>query len=157
VTGECDPHVSYGFGAQAVLLEVDEETGETDLIKLWAANNVGKAINPAMVYGQSAGGAVMGLGYALCEEIIHQDAKLRTRRFSEYHVPTALDIPPEFVDIQVEKADPTGPYGATGLGETPLMPTVPVVLGAIADAVGVQLNSIPATAERVWQALQDKN
>jgi putative selenate reductase molybdopterin-binding subunit len=98
----------------------------------------------------------MGLGYALSEEIIHQQGKLRTRRFSEYHVPTSLDIPPEFVDIQVEKPDPTGPYGATGLGETPLMPTVPAVLGAIADAVGVYLDTIPATAERVWQALQNK-
>jgi xanthine dehydrogenase molybdenum-binding subunit len=87
---------------------------------------------------------------------VHQEGKLRTRRFSEYHVPTALDIPPEFVDIQVEKADPTGPYGATGLGETPLMPTAPVVLDAIADAIGVYLDAIPATGERVWLALQNR-
>ncbi len=153
-TGVCDPHISYGFGAQAVLLDVDVETGEVDLLKLWAANDIGKAINPAMVYGQSAGGAVMGLGYALTEEIIHQDGRLRTRRFSEFHVPTVLDIPPEFVDIQVEKADPTGPYGATGLGETPLMPTTPAVLDAIADATGVYLSVTPATPERVWQAIK---
>ncbi|MBN1933035.1 MAG: xanthine dehydrogenase family protein [Anaerolineae bacterium] len=153
-TGECDPHISYGFGAQAVLLDVDVETGEIDLLKLWAANDIGKAINPAMVYGQSAGGAVMGLGYALSEEIIHRDGRLRTRRFSEFHVPTALDIPPEFVDIQIEKADPTGPYGATGLGETPLMPTTPAVLDAIADATGVYLSVTPATPERVWLAMK---
>ena len=75
---------------------------------------------------------------------------------ADYLTPQAEDFSKWYTEI-VQKADPTGPYGATGLGETPLMLTVPVMLGAIADAVGVQLNSIPATAERVWQALQDKN
>ncbi len=153
-SGECDPHISYGFGAQAALLDVDVETGEVEVLKLWAANDIGKAINPAMVFGQSAGGAIMGLGYALTEEIVHREARLRTRRLSEFYVPTVLDIAHEFVDIQIEKADPTGPFGATGLGETPLMPTAPAILDAIADATGgVYLDEIPATSERVWQAL----
>ncbi len=153
-TGECDPHISYSFGAQAVLLDVDIETGEIELLKLWAANDIGKAINPTMVYGQSAGGVVMGLGYALTEEVIHRAGRLHTRRLSEYHVPTVLDIPAEFVDIQIEKADPTGPYGATGLGETPLLPVTPAVLNAIADATGVYLGQTPATPERVWMAIK---
>jgi len=99
VSGECDPHISFSFGAQVALLEVDTETGEVEVLKMWVANDMGKAINPAMVYGQSAGGMHMGLGYALSEEIVHQEGRLRTRRFSEYHVPTVLDMPRQFVDI----------------------------------------------------------
>jgi CO/xanthine dehydrogenase Mo-binding subunit len=154
VTGECSPHFSYGYGAQVALIEVDIETGEIDVLKVWSANNAGKVINPAMVYGQSAGGLHMGLGWTLMEEIIHQDARLRTRRFSEYPVPTVLDMPREFVDLQIEVPDPTGPYGATGIGETPLLSTAPAVLDALADATGVRLDLLPATPDRVWQALQ---
>jgi CO/xanthine dehydrogenase Mo-binding subunit len=87
------------------------------------------------------------------EEIIHQDARLRTRRFSEYPVPTVLDMPREFVDLQLEVPDPTGPYGATGIGETPMLSTAPAILDALADATGVRLDTLPATPDRVWQAL----
>jgi CO/xanthine dehydrogenase Mo-binding subunit len=153
ITGECSPHISYSYGAQVVLIEVDTETGEVQVLKLWAANDSGKVVNPAMVYGQSAGGMHMGLGYALMEEIVHREGRLRTRRLSEYHVPTVLDMPREFVDIQVECIDPTGPYGASGIGETPLLPTAPAILNAIADATGVYLDVLPATAERVWLAM----
>jgi len=153
ISGACDPHISYGFGAQVALVEVDVETGEVQVIGLWAANNVGKAINPAALFGQSAGGVHMGLGYALSEEIVHREARLRTRRFSEYYVPTALDMPQQFVDIQVECPDPTGPYGATGVGEVPLLPTAPAILNAIADATGVYVNVLPATPERVWRRM----
>ena len=155
VTGECDPHFSYGYGAQVALIEVDTATGEIDVLHIWSANNAGKVINPAMVYGQSAGGLHMGLGYALMEEIIHQEARLRTRRLSEYHVPTALDMPRQFTDIQIEVPDPTGPYGATGIGETPLLSTAPAILNAFANATGVRLYALPATPERVWRALQE--
>jgi CO/xanthine dehydrogenase Mo-binding subunit len=155
-TGECDPHFSYAFGAQVALVEVDVETGEVEVLKLWAANDVGQAINPAMVYGQSAGGVHMGLGYALTEEIVHRSSRLRTRRLSEYCVPTVLDMPAEFVDIQVECPDPTGPHGAKGVGETPLLSAPPAILNAVADATGVYVNTLPATPERVWRALQGK-
>jgi CO/xanthine dehydrogenase Mo-binding subunit len=97
----------------------------------------------------------MGLGYALTEEIVHLEGRLRTRRLSEYYVPTVLDMPRTFVDIQVECPDPTGPYGAKGVGETPLLSTAPAILNAIADAVGVQLDVLPATPERVWRAIQE--
>ena len=150
-TGVCDPHFSYSYGAQVALVEVDVETGEVEVLDLWAANNVGKAINPAMVYGQSAGGVHMGVGYALSEEVVHQGSRMRTRRFSEYHLPTVLDMPQAFTDIQVERADPNGPYGATGIGETPILSTAPAILNAIADATGVYLRAIPATPERVWR------
>jgi CO/xanthine dehydrogenase Mo-binding subunit len=154
VTGECDPHFSYSYGAQVALIEVDTETGEIDVLDMWSANNAGKVINPAMVYGQSAGGLHMGLGYALMEEVVHEGARLRTRRLSEYYVPTALDMPTRFHDIQIEVADPTGPFGATGIGETPLLGTAPAILNALSDAVGLRLTIIPATPERVWRALK---
>ena len=153
VTGECSPHFGYGYGAQVALIELDMETGEIEVLQVWSANNAGKVINPAMVYGQSAGGLHMGLGYAIMEEVIHQDARLRTRRFSEYHVPTALDMPRDFVDIQIEVPDPTGPYGATGVGESPILSTAPAILNAIADATGAYLDALPATPERVWRAV----
>ncbi len=153
LTGECSPHFSYGYGAQAVLVDIDTLTGEIELLKVWSANNAGKVINPATVYGQSAGGLAMGLGYTLMEEILHQAGQLRTRRLSEYHVPTALDMPPAFVDIQIEVPDPSGPFGATGIGEVPLLSTAPAVLNALADGTGIYLDTIPATPERVWRAL----
>ena len=153
VTGECSPHFSYGYGAQVALIDVDTETGEIELLKVWSANNAGKVINPATVYGQSAGGLAMGLGYALMEEVVHEAGQLRTRRLSEYYVPTALDMPREFVDIQIEVPDPSGPFGATGIGEIPLLSTAPAVLNALADATGTYLDTLPATPERVWHAL----
>jgi CO/xanthine dehydrogenase Mo-binding subunit len=153
-TGECDPHISYGYGAQVALIEVDIETGEVEVLKLWAANDVGTAVNPAAVYGQSAGGVVMGLGYALTEEIAHREGRLCTSRFSEYFVPTVFDIPREYVDIQVECPDPTGPYGVKGVGETPLLPTAPAILNALADAAGIEIDDLPAIPERVWRAMQ---
>ncbi len=153
-TGQCNPHISYSFGAQCALVEVDLETGETELLKMWSANDIGKAINPQLVYGQNAGGVHMGVGYALMENFIAKEGYVKSRRFSEYHVPTVLDMPKEFVDIQVEVADPTGPYGATGLGETPTLPTAPAIVNAIADATGARVYNLPADAEAVWWALR---
>jgi CO/xanthine dehydrogenase Mo-binding subunit len=153
VTGECSPHFSYGYGAQVALIDVDTETGEIELLKVWSANNAGKVINPATVYGQSAGGLAMGLGYALMEEIVHEAGQLRTGTLSEYYLPTVLDMPREFVDIQIEVPDPSGPFGATGIGEIPLLSTAPAVVNALADATGTYLDTIPATPERVWHAL----
>jgi len=96
----------------------------------------------------------MGLGYVLMEEFIQQEGLPKTRRFSEYHIPTALDMPRQIVPIIVEVPDPTGPYGAKGAGEMTTLPTAPAVLNAIYDAVGVRLVQLPATAERVWLAMK---
>lgn len=153
-TGQCEPHVAYSFGTQIALVEVDVETGEVELVKMWASNDCGRVINPAMVFGQSAGGAHMGVGYALMEDFVQQQGVARARRFSEYAIPTVLDMPAEFVNVDVEVPDPTGPFGAKGLGETPTLPTAPAILNAIADATGVRVTSLPASPERVWRALQ---
>lgn len=153
-TGQCEPHITYGYATQIALVEVDTETGEVDVLKVWAAHDVGRAVNPEMVLGQIGGGVHMGLGYALVEEFIQQEGLVRTRKFAEYQIPTVLDMPPEIVPIIVEVADPAGPYGAKGLGEMTTLPTAPAVLNAIYDAVGVRLERLPATAERVLMEIK---
>ena len=152
-TGQCEPHISYSYATQIALVEVDTETGEVDLLRMWAATDIGKAINPEMVYGQVAGGIQMGVGYALMEHFIQQEGQVRTRRLSQYYIPTAVDMPRRLESIIVEVPDPTGPFGATGLGETPTLPTAPAILNAIADAIGARLYQLPATPERVWRAI----
>lgn len=95
----------------------------------------------------------MGVGYALTEHFIQKDGRALTRNFSEYQIPTVLDMPREFENIIVEVPDPTGPFGAKGLGETPTLPTAPAILNAIHDATGLWLDRLPATAESVYMAL----
>jgi CO/xanthine dehydrogenase Mo-binding subunit len=154
-TGICEPHFSYGYATQIALVEVDVETGETEVLKFWAAQDVGKAVNPEMVRGQAGGGVHMGLGYALTEEYIQQEGVAKTRHLSEYYIPTVKDMPREFTSLIVEVPDPTGPFGAKGVGEMTTLPTAPAIISAIHDAVGVWIDEFPATAERVWRALQD--
>jgi CO/xanthine dehydrogenase Mo-binding subunit len=156
-TGMSYPHFSYGYAAQIALVEVDKETGETELLKFWAAQDVGKAINPKMIKGQSAGGVHMGVGYALTEEYIQQEGMAKTRHLSDYYIPTVIDMPEEFMSVTLEVPDPTGPYGAKGTGEMTTLPTAPVIISAIHDAVGVWIDTLPATAERVWRAMQGKS
>jgi CO/xanthine dehydrogenase Mo-binding subunit len=156
-TGMTVPHFAYGYAAQVALVEVDAETGETEILKFWAAQDAGKAINPAMVKGQAAGGVHMGVGYALTEEYVQQEGVAKTRHLADYYVPTVMDMPREFASITVEVPDPSGPYGAKGIGEMTTLPTAPVILSAIHDAVGVWIDEFPATAERVWRAMQGKH
>ena len=153
-TGECEPHIGYGYATQIALVEVDTETGEVDVLNVWAAHDVGKAVNPEMVRGQIGGGVQMGLGFALMEEFIQQEGQVRTRKFAEYQIPTAMDMPVEIVPIIVEVPDPSGPYGAKGLGEMTTLPTAPAILNAIHDGTGVRLERLPATAERILVALK---
>jgi CO/xanthine dehydrogenase Mo-binding subunit len=155
-TGQCEPHISYTYATQIALVEVDVETGQTDILKFWAATDAGTVVNPLTYFGQQAGGVHMGVGYALTENYIQQEGRPRTRRFSEYHIPTVLDMPREFESIAVESApDPKGPFGATGMGETTTLPTAPAITSAIHDATGVWISDLPASSERVWRALQE--
>lgn len=156
VTGQCNPHISYSYGTEIALVEVDIETGETDVLKMWAAHDAGTVVNPAMYFGQVAGGVHMGVGYGLTEEFILEKGIPRTRRFSEYFIPTVLDMPGELTSVAVEVKDPTGPFGAKGLGETPTLPTAAAIANAIHDATGIWLKRIPATSEVVWRAIQSK-
>ena len=148
-TGQCDPHITYGYATQIALVEVDTETGEVEVLKLWAAQDLGRVVNPGMAIGQIGGGVHMGLGYALMEEFIQEEGLVRTPSFAEYQIPTVLDMPREIVPLIVEVAEPTGPYGAKGLGEMTTLPTAPAVISAIHDATGGWITALPATPEKV--------
>ncbi|MFQ6059655.1 MAG: xanthine dehydrogenase family protein molybdopterin-binding subunit, partial [Anaerolineae bacterium] len=133
---------TYGFAAQAAEVEVDTETGEVKVLKIAAAHDVGRAINPMAVEGQIEGGVSMGLGYGLSEELVLEEGKMLNPNFADYALPTALDMPP--IDpIIVETIDPEGPFGAKGMAEPANNPTAPAIANAVYDAVGVRIKDLP--------------
>ncbi len=138
--GQGKPYAVYGYGAQIAELEVDMKLGTVKLIKITAAHDVGKAINPLLVEGQIEGGIAQGIGMALMEEYIPG----RTENLHDYLIPTIGDVPP-IETILVEVPDPEGPFGAKGLGEHVLIPTAPAILNAIRHATGVLVTKVPAT------------
>jgi CO/xanthine dehydrogenase Mo-binding subunit len=147
-TGEGVPYATYAFATHLVLAEVDVETGRVRVSKVVAAHDVGRAINPSNVEGQIQGGVAMGLGFALTEQFIHGI----TLSLAEYHIPTSMDMP-AITPILVEDQEPSGPFGAKGVGEPALIPTAPAILNAISDALGVRICSLPAHTERVREAV----
>jgi xanthine dehydrogenase molybdenum-binding subunit len=146
---------TYGFGAQMAEVEVDTETGKVRVLRLVCANDVGRAINPMAVEGQIEGGAQMGLGYALTEEVIVQEGRVLNPDFLDYRLFTSADMP-EIEAIIIETDDPQGPFGAKGVGEMGGTPTAAAIANAVYDAVGVRLTTLPMTPERVLKALDEK-
>jgi len=153
VTGECDPNISYGYVAEVVALEVDTETGDIKILKIYCADDVGRAINPMQVVGQIEGCVVQAAGYALMENFIQKDGYVLTNMLSNYLIPTVLDIPEEVESIVLEMAEPNGPYGARGMAEMPYLPLAPAIIHALHDATGVWFNEFPLTPERVLRGL----
>ncbi|MER9766455.1 molybdopterin-dependent oxidoreductase [Mesorhizobium sp. M0189] len=149
--GQGKPYAVYGYGAQIAELEVDLRLGTVKLIKITAAHDVGKAINPLLAEGQIEGGIAQGIGMALMEEYIPG----RTENLHDYLIPTIGDVPP-IETILIEVPDPEGPFGAKGLGEHVLIPTAPAILNAIRHAAGVVVTKIPATPTRIRAAILDK-
>ena len=147
---------AYGFGAQAAEVEVDIETGKVRVLKIVAAHDVGRAINPMYVEGQIEGGIQMGIGYALTEELQVREGRVLNPTFLDYRVPTALDMP-NMETVIIETADPEGPYGAKGVGEMGGTPTAPAIANAVYDAIGIRMHQVPMTGERVLRALKDKS
>ncbi|HSN58279.1 MAG TPA: molybdopterin cofactor-binding domain-containing protein [Clostridiaceae bacterium] len=152
--GSIIPQNAPPYLAQFAEVEVDLETGKVKVVKLVGANDVGKAINPLVVEGQLEGGLAMGIGYALSEEIKY-DSKGRqlNTSFEKYVLPTSMDIP-ELQAIIVEANDPSGPFGAKGVGETGLVATAPAIANAVYDAIGIRFFEIPLTEERVYRAIK---
>lgn len=143
----------WPFGAQAVELEVDEETGMIKVLRVATAHDTGKAINPMAVAGQIEGGVVMGLGYALFEELTYDGGKITNPSFADYKIPTARDIP-KVTAIIVEKPYSSEPFGAKGVGEVALFGIAPAVANAIARAIGVRIKKLPITSEKLLMALK---
>ena len=149
--GQGKPYAVYGYGAQIAELEVDLKLGTVKLVRITAAHDVGKAINPVLVEGQIEGGIAQGIGMALMEEYIPG----RTENLHDYLIPTIGDVPP-IETILIEVPDPEGPFGAKGLGEHVLIPTAPAILNAIRHATGVLVTKVPATPTRIRAAIREK-
>ncbi len=145
--------VHYTTGAQAVELEVDLDTGKIEIIRGVAAFDVGKAINPESVKAQIEGGFVQGLSTALFESLQLKEGVLQNPSFVDYRIATSADAPPDIQALIVEEPQDDGPWGARGIGEHSMVPTIPAVANAIYDAIGVRPGSPPFSAERVYLAM----
>ena len=153
-TGQGQAHPDYVFGAQAVEVAVDVETGEVTVLRSVAAHDVGQCVNRAAVEGQIEGGTQNGQGFALSEEMLYHEGRLLTPSFSEYLMPTSMDMP-KVQSIILESRSGVGPFGAKGIGEPALTPVAPAIANAVADAIGVRVFELPMTPERVVRAIQE--
>ena len=155
-TGQGKPFATYVYATQIAEVDVDDETGEVEVIRIVASHDCGTPINPMLVEGQVEGGISMGVGFALQEEILFDAAGRQVNpNLTNYIMPTALDMPEIEVDI-VKSYDPTGPFGAKGVGEPTSVPTAAAIANAIFDAVGVRVTSLPMTSEKVLAAIKAK-
>lgn len=144
------PNVHYTVGAAAIILEIDKETGKVKIPKIALAVDVGKAINPDLIKGQVIGGIVQGIATVLYEDMRFDDkGKLLNPNFSDYKIPTSLDIPDEIIPILIEVPQSDGPFGARGLGEHTMIPAAPMIANAVENAIGIRIKSLPLTAEKI--------
>ena len=152
-TGQGPVFPDFTYGCHAVDVAVDTETGEVTVLKSVGAHDIGQAINPQAVEGQIEGGALMGQGYALSEELIYEEGKLVSPSFSEYLIPTSMDMP-EITSVILESRSGLGPFGAKGIGEPSLTPVAPAIANAVADAIGGRVFDLPITPEKIVRAIR---
>lgn len=155
-SGYGDYSSAYTYGAHGVEVEVDTHTGQVKVLRVAAAHDVGRTINPSGVIGQINGGVAQGIGWALYENMQFKDGMPQSRGLHQYTLMTIKDMPP--VDsIIIETNDPIGPFGAKGIGEPTLIPTGPAIANAIEDATGVRIRDLPITPEKIYRALNNKS
>jgi CO/xanthine dehydrogenase Mo-binding subunit len=147
---------AYSFAAAAAEVEVDTRTGQVRLVDIFAADDCGVALNPLAVEGQIHGCLSQGIGWALYESYHFEDGRLVNGNFADYTMPTAESLP-DLRSCVVESYDPNGPYGAKGASETALVPAAGAIANAVYDAVGVRINSLPITPEKVLAGLREKS
>lgn len=147
---------AYSFAAQITEVAVDEETGEIKVVEAWDVHDCGQPVNPGLLHGQVHGAFYMGMAESVWEEVLFDDkGKIVNANLSDYRLPTALDMP-KFTSDLVDSYDPNAPWGVKEVGEGATTPTMGSVANAIYDAIGVQVNSLPITPEKVWRALKEK-
>ena len=150
VTGQGTPHMQFSFAAHRAVVDVDTETGLLKVIEMAIVQDVGKALNPQAVEGQLEGGTAQGLGLAVLEEIQMVDGMVRNPSFTDYLIPTMLDMPP-VRSIILEYADEHAPYGLRGVGESPTISSTPAIVSAIRAATGLPLRRVPVRPEHITQ------
>ena len=162
VPAEFDPVTYKGYPSPALVfathlaeVEVDPTSGKVDVLNFVAAHDVGRAINPMLVEGQIEGGAAQGIGWALMEGLQFENGEILNPNFHDYKMLTTKDIP-KIKTLLVETIDPNGPFGAKGVGECAMVPTAPAIINAIYDAVGVRVKDLPATCEKIFMRLREK-
>ncbi|NOZ03514.1 MAG: molybdopterin-dependent oxidoreductase, partial [FCB group bacterium] len=146
--GQGEAYFTYSYAAHIARVKVDTLTGLITVEKIWAAHDIGKAINPAGLEGQVEGGTTQGVGWAVTEHFRIEGGAVKTSNLSTYLLPTTMDVG-EVETIIVEDPEPLGPWGAKGIGEPAIIPTAAAVTNAVSQALGVPLNEIPLTPERV--------
>jgi len=139
-----------------VEVTVDPETGHVTIDRIVAAHDCGRALNPLSVDGQVIGSVYMGMGQAMQEEMVWSGGRLMNASLLEYRIPSTLETP-RIESIIVESIDPEGPFGAKEAGEGSLAGTIPAIANAIYDAVGVRINTLPLSPEKILAAIQEKN
>jgi putative selenate reductase molybdopterin-binding subunit len=149
------PAPSMAFAVQIAEVEVDPATGKAEILNFTAAHDLGRAINPLLAEGQIEGGAAQGIGWALMEDVQFENGEIVKPNFHDYKMLTIKDMP-KISPILIESIDPNGPFGAKGLGEPAMVPTAPAIINAIYDAVGVRIKDLPATSEKIYQGLKEK-
>ncbi len=150
--GQGTPYAVFGFGAHLAEIAVDTELGTVCVLKITAAHDVGRAINPTLIEGQIEGGAAQGLGMALMEEYFPGKGE----NLHDYLIPSAGDMPP-VESILIEDPSPIGPFGAKGIGEQAVIPTAPAILNAIHDAIGIRIRRLPATPDRIRALVAERH
>ena len=148
-----DMHVAFSFAAQAALVEINTITGEVKVPEVIVANDVGFAINPLGLKGQVEGGIIMGIGHALVEDFVLEEGMVITDRLAKYRVPS-IYYTPEITSFIVEHPTADGPYGAKGIGEIVLIPTIPAITNAIYNAIGVRVDKLPVDQEQLITEIQ---
>lgn len=147
-TGQGNAHVQYSFAAHRAVVDVDTELGLVKVVQIDTAQDVGKAMNPSAVVGQIHGGTTQGLGLALMEEIQVENGMVKNPSFTDYLIPTILDVPPMKVQV-LELADPHAPYGVRGVGEAPTISSTPAIVAAVRAATGRALTHVPLRPEDI--------
>lgn len=156
--GHCRNFEKHVFGTHICEVEVDMATGEVDVLRYVAVHDCGKAVNPMLLTGQIEGGIAMGLGQALFENL-REDAetgKLLNNSFTDYLLPTSMDMPKQLITAYTETPDPDAPFGALGIGEATPCPVLPAIANAVYDAIGIQICHLPLEPETVLRAIAEK-
>jgi CO/xanthine dehydrogenase Mo-binding subunit len=146
--GQGDAHLQFAFAAHRAVVEVDTELGLVRVVEIATAQDVGKAMNPQALEGQIEGGIAQGLGLALLEEIQIKEGKIQNASFTDYLIPTILDMPSVRAEI-LELAAPEAPYGLKGVGEPPTIASTPAIVAALRDATGRELTRVPVKPEQI--------